>query len=768
MNRYIKQVTFLALIATFAFVTSAQAQVRAYRVSDRQVETLLARIENRTNTFKDQVDRALDNSNIDGTDQEDSINTIISNFENSTDRLKDNFSSNRSSANDVRDVLQRATFINSFMRSNRLSNTVQYTWTSIRTDLNTLAVYYRVSTNWNAPVITQQNVYIGTDTQVRNLITQVESRTNLFKRQISRNLNDSNIDGTNREDSINTMVSNFESATNRLKNNFSSRRSTTNDVQEVLNRAVAINTFVANNNLSNPAENSWDQITTDLDRLASYYRVSTNWNAPINGSQNVYIGSDTQIRNLFNSIESETDNFKRQISRNLNNSNIDGTNREDSINTMVSNFESATNRLSDNFSSRRSTTNDVQEVLNRAVPINTFVANNNLSNQAENSWNQIRTDLNTLAGYYRVSSNWNNNNPGGGQWGNFDSRLTGTYRLNVAQSDNVTTMVDRAIVNAQYQTNTRDRMRTNLERRLRSPEVLTFEKRGQSITMSSSNAQSVTLTADGVGRTETSSNGRSVTTSVSANNREVTINYDGDRSNDFFLTFTPQNNGQLRVTRRVYLENNDQTITVSSVYDKTSQTPEWSQVGGPNYTGGQTSGFIIPNNTGLTATLNTPLSTKTVRDGDRFSMTVDSPSQYNGAIIEGTVDGQRSGVVSGRATMSLNFQTIRMRDGRTYTFAGIVEQVRETNGNVIDVNNEGTIRDRSQTTTTATRAGVGAVLGAIIGAIAGGGSGAAIGAGVGAGAGAGTVILQGRDNLDLASGSQFTITATAPANVSIR
>ncbi len=774
MNRYIRQFTFLALIATFAFVTTAQAQVRAYRVSDRQVRTLLTRIENRTNTFKDQMDRALDNSNIDGTGQEDSINTIISNFENATDRLRNNFSSNRSTANDVQDVLQRAAFINSYMRSNRLSSNVQNTWSSIRTDLNTLAGYYRVSANWNAPVLTQQNVFIGSDTQVKNLITRIESRTNNFKRQISRILDNSNIDGTNREDSINTMVSYFESATNRLKNNFSSRRSTTNDVQEVLNRAVAINTFVSNNRLSNPAENSWSQITTDLNTLAGYYRVSTNWNAPVLPQQNVYIGSDTQIRNLFASIESRTNLFKQQISRNLNNSNIDGTYREDSINTMVANFESATNRLRNNFSSRRSTTDDVQDVLNRAVPINSFVANNRLSNAAEASWNQIRTDLNTLAGYYRVSSNWNTTviTPGGGQWGggygNFDSRLTGTYRLNVGQSDNVTTMVDRAIVNAQYQTNTRDRMRTNLERRLRSPETLTFEKRGQTITMSSANGQTVTLEADGVSRTETSPNGRSVTTTVVANNRELTITYDGDRTNDFYITFTPASNGQLRVTRRVYLENNAETITVSSVYDKTSQTPDWNTVGGPVYTGGATGGFIIPNNTGMTATLDTPLSTRTVRDGERFSMTVNSPSQYNGAIIEGTVDGQRSGVVSGRATMSLNFQTIRMRDGKTYTFAGIVEQVRETNGNVINVNNEGTIRDRSQTTTTATRAGIGAVLGAIIGAIAGGGSGAAIGAGVGAGAGAGTVVLQGRDNLELATGSQFTITATAPANLGIR
>ena len=175
--------------------------------------------------------------------------------------------------------------------------------------------------------------------------------------------------------------------------------------------------------------------------------------------------------------------------------------------------------------------------------------------------------------------------------------------------------------------------------------------------------------------------------------------------------------------------------------------------------------FIIPNNTTIVASLNTPLSTRTARDGDRFQMTVDAPGQYNGAIIEGRVIGERSGVVTGRANMQLSFETIRLRNGQSYQFAGIVTQVRETDGGLVTVNNEGSIRDSSQTTKTVTRAGIGAVLGAIIGAIAGGGEGAAIGAGVGAGAGAGTVILQGRDNLELEQGTQFTITATAPANV---
>ena len=101
-------------------------------------------------------------------------------------------------------------------------------------------------------------------------------------------------------------------------------------------------------------------------------------------------------------------------------------------------------------------------------------------------------------------------------------------------------------------------------------------------------------------------------------------------------------------------------------------------------------------------------------------------------------------------------------NGKTYQFAGIVDSATQADGDTIKVNNEGTIREDSQTKETITRGGIGAALGAIIGAIAGGGKGAAIGAGVGAGAGVGSILLQGSDDLELEQGSQFTITATAP------
>ena len=92
----------------------------------------------------------------------------------------------------------------------------------------------------------------------------------------------------------------------------------------------------------------------------------------------------------------------------------------------------------------------------------------------------------------------------------------------------------------------------------------------------------------------------------------------------------------------------------------------------------------------------------------------------------------------------------------------MIENVRTANGETISVDNDGTVEENSQTEKTVQRGAIGAAVGAIIGAIAGGGKGAAIGAAIGAGGGAGTVIVQGRDQLDLPRGTELTITSDLP------
>lgn len=475
--------------------------------------------------------------------------------------------------------------------------------------------------------------------------------------------------------------------------------------------------------------------------------------------------TNRQIQTLLDRIETKTDTYRTEVENRLEQNRRVNRNIDESIVGYIADFENATDNLENNFVSRRANADQVNDVLNRAWNIDDFMKRNRLGTSAETQWRSLRTDLSTLASYYTVSWNWsrpngNSNFPVGG----IDARLTGTYRLNTSQSDNVDNVLDREL--GSFNQNDRDRFRRNLERRFASPEELAIEKRGRSFTVASNLAAPVTVQTDNVAKTETTPRGRTIRTTASANNAGVTIMTDGDRANDFWLSFQPEGRDRLRVTKRLYLENQNRQISVTSVYEKNSNTANWPNVDGrPNWNNTGRTDFYIPNGVQLTAVLQNRISTKASQIGDRFTMEVTSPSQYRGAIINGRLaEVQSSGRVSGRANVALEFDSIRM-NGREYTFAGVVDSAREADGDTISLSNEGNVRDGNQTTRTVTRAGVGAALGAIIGAIAGGGSGAAIGAGIGAGAGAGSVLIQGRDNLELEQGSTFNITASAPQNV---
>lgn len=488
-----------------------------------------------------------------------------------------------------------------------------------------------------------------------------------------------------------------------------------------------------------------------------------------------------QVRSLLGRIETRTDTFKREVDLSLGRTPLNSTNREDRIAEFIADFETSTDALRTGFNANQNVSSEVNDVLTRATFINRFMSRNRLSVRAQNEWNLLRTDLNSLSRIYSVTWDWNRMpdygpgtgiGGGGGRGGRgFDSRITGTYRLNRSLSDDVNAVLDRS--DDVYTTAQRDRVRRNLERRLTPPEMMAIEKNGMSVSMASSLSPQVTFDADGVARTETTNRGRTIRTTATSNRDAVEISYVGDRANDFYLTLSPTRDGQLRVTRRLYLENRSETVSVSSVYDKIADVAQWSNVNvdGP-YAGGETGGvdgdFYIPNGTRLTAVLNTLVTSRATQIGDRFTMNVTSPDIYRNAVIEGRVAQiDNSGRVSGRANVSLEFDRIRMRDGRSYRFAGVIDSVRTVNGDTVSVSNEGTVRDGNQTKKTATRAGVGAALGALIGAIAGGGSGAAIGAAVGAGAGAGSVLIQGRDNVELGQGTEFGITATGPTNTGL-
>lgn len=484
--------------------------------------------------------------------------------------------------------------------------------------------------------------------------------------------------------------------------------------------------------------------------------------------QRQYRGTFSSVRQIILRLENRANMFRN---------NVDDWSRRATvpygtmdISSAARDFNDSVRRLRDDFDRRRATSYEVQDILTRATQIDSFVSRNPLDARAQNLWAGIRNDLNQLARAFNLTWQTSSYYPPANSYPTSRDRygaqrLTGTYRIDRTRSEDARTAAERAARNLPY--NERTRALDIVTRRLDPPEEIALDVRGRSVTMASTRAAQVSFEADGRERVETSPGGRTIRSRAWLTGNELTVNSTGDRGNEFNVVFEPADNGRtLVVTRRIFTPEFNQSIEVRSTYERTSDMARFDVFNPANANQFPTTasgGFVVPDGTRVAAVLENDLSTRTVAVGDRFTLRVTDPVEFQDALIEGHVSSvERSGRLTGRSVMTLDFDSIRLRDGRSYQFAGLLESVIARNGDTVRVDTEGSVRDSSQTTRTEQRAAIGAAVGAIIGAIAGGGKGAAIGAILGGGTGAGSVYVQGRNDLELERGSQLIIRAGAP------
>lgn len=365
-----------------------------------------------------------------------------------------------------------------------------------------------------------------------------------------------------------------------------------------------------------------------------------------------------------------------------------------------------------------------------------------------------------------------------------NGQLNGTFRLDQSKSDNVASTVD-SLANSNGLSQDE---RENLEDQLTAPDTITIRNagsNGNTITLSTSASAESTFVADGRSQTITQDDGSQVRVAATLRNGVLRLSRVGTDSS-FSITFSAENGGQvLRVTRMVTTNLLDRTVYADSFYNRDSysgvDSGDYSDDDGsysssdpndnPNSSGGRdypttrtvNGRFIVPKGVELTGTLDNKVTTKASQDNDRFTMTVESPGEYRGAVVEGYLSGiKRTGRVTGSSKLTFNFETIRLTTGEVYDFAGVLKSVTDSTGKIVKVGEEGDAKGNSKTKESIKRGGIGAGIGAIIGGIIGGGKGAIIGATIGGGAGAGSVIAEGKDDIELLPGSQITVESSSP------
>ncbi len=494
--------------------------------------------------------------------------------------------------------------------------------------------------------------------------------------------------------------------------------------------------------------------------------------------------TEREVRDAVRTLNSQIDDLKYDLEFQARN-NAGGQILQDATRGLE-NLKVKVAAFDDNVTKRRENRDDINEIVTAAKDVEGALRGASVNRSIRDNWAEAKRTIDSLATKYGVTPDWSGR-VSNAQRGTYPSAtpvrasaggLTGTYRLDTAKSESVADVLSSTGVGGTQ--------RQDLETKLEAPEEIAILVSGGQVTLASSKASPISFVADGRDKTETTG-GRTIRTRSTLRGQELTVSSLGGET-DYTVKFISTDNGNtLKVTRRITTDYLRETIFAESVYTKTdavaglgidsgavqvsddAYSSNDPQDRNPGYGGNPSvitpriGEFIVPNGVTVAAVLDNPIDTKVSQNNDRFRMTVQSPDEFRGAIIEGYISGVgRSGQVSGRPNVTFNFTKITLRDGKEYDFAGSLTGIKDAFGKDVKVDSEGTAKGDSQTRETAKRGGIGAGAGALIGAILGGGKGAAIGAIIGGGAGAGSVIAQGRDDIKLQQGSVVTVVSSSP------
>ena len=156
--------------------------------------------------------------------------------------------------------------------------------------------------------------------------------------------------------------------------------------------------------------------------------------------------------------------------------------------------------------------------------------------------------------------------------------LNGVYRINIARSDKLYSVVEGATSKVPF----RDQQRffMDLSVRLTPPDILAIECRGSRVSVGSSRASRVTFVANGKTRSDRTADGYVVNSRIELKNNTLTFTSSGKTEDNVSVTFTSIEDGKgLHVKRHIYSEQLTEPIVIQTVYNKISDSARWDTFG---------------------------------------------------------------------------------------------------------------------------------------------------------------------------------------------
>ncbi|MCC6329610.1 MAG: hypothetical protein IT174_13930, partial [Acidobacteria bacterium] len=313
-----------------------------------------------------------------------------------------------------------------------------------------------------------------------------------------------------------------------------------------------------------------------------------------------------------------------------------------------------------NVTQRRENRDDIYAIVDAARSANKALGAVNTNRSVRGYWADVKRSVDSLAAKYGVTPDWNSaasTRPNAPAMSTpvraSASGLTGTYKLDAAKSEKIADVLASSRVGAGQ--------RQDLESKLEAPEEIAILVSGNKVTLASSKADPVSFIADGRDKAE-DANGKTIRVRATLRGQDLTISSVGGET-DYTVRFVSIDGGNaMKVTRRITTDYLRETVFAESVYTKSdavaglgidstgadqndtgaysSNDPNDTASGGsPGIVTQRIGEFIVPNGTSVAAVLENPIDTKVSQNNDRFRLTVQSPDEFRGAVIEGYITG---------------------------------------------------------------------------------------------------------------------------------
>jgi hypothetical protein len=139
---------FAVYLAIGLMLCGFAAQTNAQRTrNEREIRNIVQNLDSKVDDLRYSLEYGLKNSSVNDQDA-DAVENYLSTLDGKIKEFQDNLNQRRENADDVTDILSAAKGINDFLVGNKVNNTVQKDWSSVRTLLDQLASNYNVSWNW--------------------------------------------------------------------------------------------------------------------------------------------------------------------------------------------------------------------------------------------------------------------------------------------------------------------------------------------------------------------------------------------------------------------------------------------------------------------------------------------------------------------------------------------------------------------------------------------------------------------------------------------